>query len=365
VRKPAKSLGLVLLSLVGLVVLIMGAGLAYRADRQHQNAQALAIDAPQGIDEARFVNIGGIDQWVTIRGRDRDNPVLLFLHGGPGEASNLVYYSQFIPWTKEFTVVQWDQRGAGKTFGTTGEAVGPTMTIRRMSEDGIDLAEYLRKRLHKEKIILVGHSWGSILGIWMAKMRPDLFYAFVGTGQVVNVQHNFADVYERTLERARTVGNATAVQELRSIGPPPWRTLGALNIQGKWAQEFEGASALTNAELASALFAPGYTLGDLYREGGSIKLTLDRLVGDSLEGPMMRVDLRNLGPDFALPVFIIEGPEDFVTSPALAKDYVARLNAPQKEFVLLDAGGHFALFTHTTAFLRELTQRVRPLAVDR
>ena len=363
-RHVAKVLGIVCLSLIGFVVLVIGGVLTYRVYRQQQNARALAIHTPNGIDESMFVEVGGIEQWITIRGQDRANPVLLFLHGGPGEASNLIYYSQFIPWTKDFTVVQWDQRGAGKTFGATGESVRPTMTIECMTHDGIELTEYLLKHLNKNKIIVVGHSWGSILGIRMAQAHSELFYAFVGTGQVVNVQRNIVVNYRRTLERARTLGNAPAVQELQGIGPPPWRTPRALQVQGKWAQEFEGASALTNGELAAALFAPGYSLADIYRESGSIEITLGQLVGDSLDGPMMKVDLETLRPDFAVPIFVIEGPDDYVTSPALAKDYVEWLTAPRKEFVMLETGGHFALFTHTSEFLKELIQRVRPLTVS-
>ncbi len=131
-----------------------------------------------------FVEIGGIEQWITIRGEDRNNPVLLFLHGGPGDATNPWGYAAFRSWLKYFTVVQWDQRGSGRTFGRNGEASASTINPDRMIQDGIELSELLKKRLHKDKIVLVGHSWGSVLGFFMVKSRPDLFYAFV-TGQVV------------------------------------------------------------------------------------------------------------------------------------------------------------------------------------
>ncbi len=150
---------------------------------RNRNAQDYAITAPNGIDEAKYVEIGGIEQWITIRGQDRSNPVLLFLHGGPGDATNPWGYAGFRSWLKQFTVVQWDQRGAGRTLGKTGPSLGPTITIERMVQDGIELTELLRKELKQDGLILVGHSWGSILGLLMVKSRPDLFHAFVGTGR--------------------------------------------------------------------------------------------------------------------------------------------------------------------------------------
>jgi pimeloyl-ACP methyl ester carboxylesterase len=361
-RKLWRVTKIILLSLLGLILILVIGALSYRAIRQHQNATALAIHTPNGIDEAMFVPIGGIQQWITIRGQNRDNPVVLFLHGGPAIASNLMDYSAFIPWTAEFTIVQWDQRGAGKTFGSGGTSI-TDMTIHRMAQDGLELAELLRTRLHKDRIILVGHSWGSILGIQMAKARPDLFYAYVGTGQVVNAQRNEIVTYERTLERARVLGNSIAIDALRRIGSPPYRSLKDIQTAGRWGQEFEGATTYTNAELASALFAPGYSLHDIYGLGGSLRVTFGSLVGNSLTGPMMSVDLESLGPDFAVPVFVFEGPDDYITSPELAKEYIASINAPRKEFVMLEAGGHFAVVTHPAEFLTEMNSRVRPLAL--
>src|SRR5213594_2959063 len=134
-----------------------------------RGARDYAVTTPNGIDEANYVKIGGLEQWITIRGEDRKNPVLLFLHGGPGDATNPWGYAGFRNWLKYFTVVQWDQRGAGRTFGRNGAAAASTITIERMVQDGVELAEMVTKKLHTDKIVLVGHSWGSVLGFFMVK----------------------------------------------------------------------------------------------------------------------------------------------------------------------------------------------------
>lgn len=142
-----------------------------------RNAQTYALTGGNRIDESFYTRIGGIDQWITIRGQDRANPVLLFIHGGPGDVTNPWSQSYFFSWTTHFTVVQWDQRGAGRTLQKSGESIGPSMTIERMTHDGIELAEFLRRHLGKDRIIVVGHSWGSVFGALMTKARPDLFHA--------------------------------------------------------------------------------------------------------------------------------------------------------------------------------------------
>ena len=351
-----------LLSLVGLLLVLIVCASSYRAFRQHQNSAALAVHTSNGIDEAMFVAVGGINQWITIRGQNRDNPVVLFLHGGPGTPTNLLDFPFATTWTPTFTLVQWDQRGAGKTFGSGGTAAAD-MTIERMAQDGVELAQFLREHLHKDKIIIVGHSWGTILGIHMAKSRPDLFYAYVGAGQVVSARENEALNYARVLDKAKSLGDSNAVADLQAYGPPPYPVMRALTTQRIWAQAFEHADSYTAAEQASSLYAPGYSLLDLYHAIQSIRFTLNTFIGPSMSGPAMKVDLRALGPDFAIPIFVFEGPDDYITSPELAKAYLDSINAPQKEFVMLGVGGHFAVFTHPDAFLKEMNARVRPLAL--
>jgi pimeloyl-ACP methyl ester carboxylesterase len=361
VRKIWRVIKISLLGLLGLLLILIVCAISYRAMRQHQNSAALAVRAPNGIDEAMFVHIGGINQWITIRGQNRDNPVVLFLHGGPGTPTNLLDFSMAPAWTPNFTLVQWDQRGAGKTFGSGGTSA-TDMAVDRMALDGVELTQFLRGHLHKEKIILVGHSWGTILGIHMVKARPDLFYAYVGAGQEASVQENEAAIYTRVLDKARMLGDTKAIAELEAAGPPPYHVMKAMTTQRIWAQAYEHADAYEAAGQASSLYAPGYSLLDLLHAVQSIRFTLDTFLGPAMAGPLMNVNLISLGPDFGIPIFVFEGPDDYITSADLAKAYVDTLNAPQKEFVMLPAGGHFAVFTHPDEFLKEMNSRVRPLA---
>lgn len=323
-----------------------------------RNARDYAITSANGIDEGTYVEIGGIPQWVTIRGDDRDNPVLLFLHGGPGDVTNPWGYAIFRKWLENFTVVQWDQRGAGRTLGRNGEAVASTITIDRMVQDGIEVAEHLRESLGKEKIVLVGHSWGSILGVFMAKARPDLFYAFVGTGQVADPGRGYAVAYRELLRKAETLGNERAIGELRDVGPPPYPDGRGYGVQRKWSNLFEGADRFLASTLGLALAAPGYTLRDVNDWFDGQGISAERLVPQT-----SALTSSDLPGEFALPVFVIQGAEDFTTPTSLAETFVESVEAPEKSFVTI-AGGHFAVFMNSDGFLKELVSRILPLISD-
>jgi pimeloyl-ACP methyl ester carboxylesterase len=325
-----------------------------------RNAQDYAITAPNGIDEARYVEIGGIEQWITIRGEDRSNPVLLVLHGGPGDATNPWGYAGFRSWLKTFTVIQWDQRGAGRTFGKNGPSLAPTITIERMAQDGIELTELLCKTLDTSKIVLVGHSWGSILGVFMVKARPELFHAFVGTGHVADPARNYAVAYDELLKKAESLGEQRAIRELKEVGPPPYPEGRGYAVQRKWSNLFEGADFFIASMLGLALGAPGYSLGDVN----------DWIDGQSLSGERLipqtnALDPTRLGGEFAVPVFVIQGAEDFTTPTSLARSFVNSIRAPRKAFVPIEGGGHFAVFVKSGAFLNELVVRVLPLVKGR
>jgi pimeloyl-ACP methyl ester carboxylesterase len=349
------------LALVVVVALAVGAGLGYRAWRQHEGEALTQITTPKGIDDALFVELGGAQQWVTIRGRDRSNPVILVLHGGPGSAmAGLV--PAFVPWERDFTVVQWDQPGAGRTFRAAGRSLPPNLTVETMAQEGVALAEWLQRRLDKDKIILLGWSWGSILGVHMVKARPDLFAAYVGTGQVVTVQEGDAVAYANVLAKARERGDAAALADIEAIGPPPYRALTELATQRKWASRYELDRSLEAAFALPQLFAPRATLADLYDLAGGTLASTRHFVGSDMTGPLTQIDLRRLGLDFALPLFVVQGVADDFAPAALSRAWVDSISAPRKAFVPIQNAGHFALTEHSEEFLEVLRVQVRPLA---
>src|SRR5262245_10928819 len=170
------------------------------------------------IAEARYQTIGGAEQWITIRGANAANPVLLFLHGGPGDIQSPLS-DIYQPLEQNFVLVQWDQRGAGRTLARAGRQ--QPVSLEQLTRDGIELAEYLRSYLHATSLTLVGHSWGSYLGVHIVKRRPDLFRAFIGTGQVVRWVDIVSAEYRFTLDRARASGNQAAIVDLERLGGPP------------------------------------------------------------------------------------------------------------------------------------------------
>jgi len=332
---------------------------ALRIFLRDRRAKDYAITTPNGIDEGRYVPIGGIDQWITIRGEDRNNPVVLILHGGPGDATNPWGYAAFRSWLPHFTIVQWDQRGAGRTLGKNGSSLASTITIDRMTQDGIELTEMLCQSLGKRKIILIGHSWGSILGLLMAKARPALFYAFVGTGQVSDQQRNYSVAYDDLVRKAKRLGDRRAILELGEIGPPPYADGRGYAVQRKWSNLFEGADFFIASMVGLALRAPGYSIRDLNDWFDGQVVSADQII------PLLKtLDPKRLRGEFQVPIFVIQGAEDFTTPTGLARNFVRSIRAPRKEFVTIE-GGHFAIFMKSDAFLKELIARVLPLTKRR
>lgn len=329
----------------------------YRAWRQHENRRALAIDAPNGIQEGRFVEIGGIQQWIQIRGEDRDNPVILVLAGGPGN-SLVPLTPVFQSWERQFTVVQWDQRGAGRTYGRHGRQAGP-MTLDRMQRDGIELTLHLIAHLHREKLILVGHSWGTVLGVLMVKTRPDLYAAYVGTGQVVAKEEKEEILYASLMEKLRTARDEDGLRRLQAIGPPPYASQEDLLVQRKVSERYdtEAERRLESRLRPVVLFAPDYSLLDIHH-----LLEGSKFAGHAMYPEVLKYDARALGPDFDVPFFVFNGDRDLITPADLALEYFEAVEAPRKEFVVLEGGGHSALLTMPDVFLTELVARVRPLA---
>ena len=317
---------------------------------RRRNARDFAITTPNGVQQDRYIELGGIEQWVSVRGEDRNNPVLLLVHGGPGDATSGYGYALLRSWFKRFTVVQWDQRGAGETYARNGAST-PDVTIDRIVQDGIELADSLRNTFRKTKIILVGHSFGSTLGLRMIRARPDLFYAFVGSGQIgASASTTLAVGYRELMAAAKGRGEKVAVEELTAIGPPPWKNGSAYAVQHKWANLLGHEDFFLDASLAAKMTAPGATFRSLNADFDG-----ELFSGDQLVPQINALDSSLYAGTFAVPVFVFQGANDFTAPISLARAFVRSIRAPRKDFVVIPQAGHFALFSQPDAFLNALS----------
>lgn len=311
------------------------------------------------LDEKEFVPIGGIQQWITIRGTSCDKPVILFLHGGPGNSLSPYADAIYGAWDSEYTLVQWDQRGAGKTFAANPATAASALSIERMAQDGIELTEYLTSQLGKRKIILMGGSWGSILGIHMIKSRPDLFYAYIGTGQIVSYRENQNASYTKLIAAARAAGDQKTVSAIEALGPPPWTNPRNSGILRRATRIYE---ARTSAAAPKTWWtpAPEYATARMqeYFEQADDYSYL-QFVGLKGDGMFSGVDLARLGMHFDIPVYFIEGSEDLVAVPEVAKRYFDALVAPDKEYVSVPQTGHDPNLAMVDAQYKILKEKIR------
>jgi pimeloyl-ACP methyl ester carboxylesterase len=300
------------------------------------------------INEQRYVRAGGIEQWIQIRGEDRDNPVLLVLHGGPGSP-----YALFTPlireWEKHYTVVQWDRRGVGRTRARSGKATG---TFAQMTDDAVEIVDFLRAHLRKDRVTLLAGSMGTMLGVPLAMRRPDLFAALVCTDMYVDMHRNEALGYRMTLDRLRAAGNAKGVRALEKIGDDPSRwDLKAWQTKMDLTMKTDPVSP--NA--VTRLLFPLARRSPIYRGRDKWHLLAGFLANQKhMFAEYMAYDARTVGTRFEIPFVLLQGGSDVLTITALAEEYFATVEAPSKHLALIDGASHFTAFTHPEAFLTEL-----------
>jgi pimeloyl-ACP methyl ester carboxylesterase len=300
----------------------------------------------QRIEEAAFVRVGGIDQWVTIRGDAGRKPVLLLLHGGPGDVQS-PFVSTYTPYEKDFVLVQWDQRGAGRTFAKNGAA---GVTRERLIADGIDLAQELRKRFPLAPLIVFGHSWGSIIATGMVQQRPDLFAAYVGTGQVTTWAETVQFQFDFLKQRHKEKGDTAALAALDAIGKPdPRNVTQYFGFSRPIRQNMNVSDTAWLAGLTNAYDANGETEAALkaIREGAGAS-------GRVLIGASVATDLPATATRFSIPYYVIQGRHDLFAPTSLVEAYFNRISAPKKRLIIIEDAGHFALATHQAEVIAAL-----------
>ncbi len=298
------------------------------------------------IDEQGYVSIGGIQQWIAIQGDDT-RPAVLYLHGGPGEAQS-PFLNTFALWRREYTVINWDQRGAGKTFEKSGEGT-PDVTLRRLTEDAVEVTRHALNRLGERKLILVGQSFGAVLGLLVVRRAPELYRAFVATGQFVN--NALTTEYRERWARAQAtashdVAGLKALDDVRSLSINDWRRVAASR---KWMMS---PSDLEYLEAQKNFAGPPEHRRPEARawiEGYGFEA--NKVGNESLAFDAMK-DV----PSIPVPYILIQGREDHVTPLEPARAYWEKVSSRGKAFAAID-GGHYACFTHSGQFLAAMRQQ--------
>lgn len=298
-----------------------------------------------------YVEIAGIPQWIQIESDAPGKPVLLLVHGGPG-ASTRFASAAWRGWREHFTLVHWDQRGAGLTFAQNGPENSAPMSFEQIVSDGVEVVEFLHGHLGSPPIYLLGHSWGSAVAAHMAKRRPELFAALMVTGLLVNSRQNEQANYRRELAQAQRSRNQAAIDALLAIGPLPWDDPGRLKVLREWADKLTDG---TGDPPHPAVKPPAdFSAGDGRAMARGFEFSVAALFSE-----LCGIDLPALGPDFELPVFCLMGTHDQQTPIELAERYFDTLDAPRKEFVRFEGCHHFVHMNRPEAFLEALVGLVQ------
>jgi proline iminopeptidase len=305
----------------------------------------------QRVEEASFLTIGGIEQWVTVRGDDRRHPVLLLLHGGPGDVQSPLV-STYAPYEKDFVLVQWDQRGAGRTFMKNGAA---GVTLERLVADGIELAGVLRKRFPKQNLIVFGHSWGSVVATEMVQRRPELFDAYVGTGQVASWAETVRFQFAFLRQRYAQTGDAAGLAALDAIGTPdPKNVAQYFGFSRRLRESWCPSDTAWLASVQTVAIANGETDATIKAAGEGMRAS-----GAALIGTMVAEELSTTSVRFTIPYYVIQGRHDLNTPTPLAEAYFKMVAAPSKRLFIIEDAGHFALSTHQPQVIAALRTTTR------
>ena len=308
------------------------------------------------IDDGFYLQIGGLKQWVAVRGASSANPVLLVLPGAGVGLSRIAPY--FLPWQAAFTLAFWDQPGAGATAVSNPPL--KALTYDRLADDGLAVCAELWKRYGGRPVGIVAASGGTIVGLKMAKRHPGLIGAYAGVGQIVNRARQEKLSYRMVLERARAAGKAEVVAQLEEIGPPPYADLRGDVIKSAHANAPTPQEELALAELQAigepppdARYVP---VGVPAPDPQATAFTAYQLLRQELG----RFDARDLGLEFQVPLLFVQGREDLHTVSSEVETYAGQLLAPKVAYESLPDAGHLAFFL-VQPMLHRLMAHLRPL----
>ena len=307
-----------------------------------------------GINKSMYVDINGSKQWISIYGKDMDNPVLLYLHGGPGSASSLYDYAFTRKWADVYTVVTWDQRGCGKSYDKSHPQ---TISADIMMQDGKAMTEFLRGYLQVEKITLLGHSWGSYFGANLALAHPDYYDAFIGTGQFIDWEENEDRLYEAALTWSENDPEGREMVEKWA----PNRNAGdseVFDLRNAIMKRYGYGMMKDGTDynlLTTVLFNPCYSLGGIRAFLNSQEDVFEQYMPLAAAKGLKEMSL--LGRyDYAMPYYNINGDMDYQTNFEIACEYFEQVNAPKKQMFVMKNATHGLLESRSEEFSGYLHQ---------
>jgi pimeloyl-ACP methyl ester carboxylesterase len=298
-----------------------------------------------GVEE--YVLINGIHQYLFHSGTSDEHPVLLFLHGGPGSSAALFAHAFQDKWEELFTVIHWDQRGTGKTL-TKNPANYPTLDV--LLQDVLEIVHSLKSRYHQQKVVLLGHSWGSVLGSLFIQGHPEEVAYYIGVGQVINKRASERLGYIKVKEVIVQANDQGNLKKLEALGDYPgeqldtqWvkKSLQLRKLQGKYHLTMKSHASPLTALLTSPLFH----FSDLPAliKGNKANKELMTFLG--------RFDLHAESAEYDVPLYYIVGEQDWQTPVALTQDYVQRITAPEKKISIIPNAGHMPMVDQPALFL--------------
>jgi pimeloyl-ACP methyl ester carboxylesterase len=312
---------------------------------------------PGSIAEINYLQLGGVDQWVMIRGESDSNPPLILLHGGPGFTEMRLFRHFNAPLERHFTVVNWDQRGAGKSFDH--KIPKSSMTVEQFIADLDELVDTVRKRLGKRKVTIFGHSWGSALGVLYAARFPDKVAAYVGSGQIGDWPAGELSSYAFVLAELDRRNNRKAVKELRAIGAPP-HTAEQLWVQRTWLDRVVGhPGGMSMWEFGRiVLGGPESSIFDLPNIQRGFRFSLD-----SMWTEVSALNLNQAVHSLRMHVFFLLGRHDHQVPADTSAAYFNVLTAPSKKLIWFEESGHEPFVDEPAKFNAAMVELVRPVSV--
>ena len=337
-------------------LLAIAANVSYAPGLRDERGKALR-KTDSAITELIAIDVNGSKQWITVRAQNKDAPVLLFVHGGPGSPETTMARKYFAgKLEREFVIVCWEERGSGKSFGAGKDK---TLTVDTMLDDAVVVVDYLRARFNKEKIYLVGHSWGTTLGTLLVARHPEKFEAVCSIGQVVYGMDNEKVSYQWAMEQAKARNDVKGIKALESIAgygvDPRVNWMKSIITERNWLGKYGGAtghdpSFMNDMIVDMLFFSPEYTLmNKVNYVRGSMKSLTDLWPSE------LEIDLRKEVPRINVPILMIAGRYDYNTPCTLAEAYFNQLAAPKKKFVWFENSAHSPCFEEPAKFADEVS----------